>query len=430
MVIVFKKHISIFIIVLMTVSVFSQKHLSSSVSLSKNSVYVGEPVQVTVSVFTSTWFTKGVNPGNIKVNGAFTVYFRSLSTSKQVNGKTIAGVQLFFNVFPHEDGAIEFPPLDIEVETPDFGGYKGIRHIVKTNPRTINVKPIPANFDADDWLVTSWMSATENWNGDLKNVKVGDVLERNISRNASNTVSELIPPIKWDTIANVSLYPARSSVSNNKTKTSISATRSEGTRYLFENEGTVVIPKMELTWYNPYKNKLYKKTMPEVIINVQPNPDLGMLATVKEQLEKSKTAEESQEEKALTILGLTIKQFLILLAIGLLSLYLSIKLMLLVLKSYKRKRAVYLNSEKYYFDLFIKSIRSKNQQEIQKTLYRWIDMLHLDEPTISNFVKTYGIESMIEDKIINEKEWVLARKKYISRQKNNIKIQNSLWINP
>ena len=163
MVIQFKKHITFSIFLFALMGSFAQGHLSSSVTLSKNTVYLGEPVQVTVSVFTSTWFTKGVNPGNIKVNGAFTVYFRSLSTSKQVNGKTIAGVQLFFNVFPYEDGTIEFPSLDIEVESPDPGGYKGIRHIIKTNPKTINIKPIPPNFNADNWLVTSWMSATENW---------------------------------------------------------------------------------------------------------------------------------------------------------------------------------------------------------------------------------------------------------------------------
>mgnify|MGYP000539152597 FL=1 len=109
----FRKYTAL-LIFLIGIGTFAQGHLSSSVSLSKNSVYVGEPVQVTVSVFTSTWFTKGVNPGNIKVNGAFTVYFRSLSTSKQVNGKTFAGVQLYFNVFPYENEPIEFPSLEIE----------------------------------------------------------------------------------------------------------------------------------------------------------------------------------------------------------------------------------------------------------------------------------------------------------------------------
>ncbi len=72
--------------------------LWSEVELNRSSVYVGQPIQVTVKVYTSTWFTEGVNPGNVKVNGAFTVYFRSVSVSKKEAGKTIAGVEMIFNV--------------------------------------------------------------------------------------------------------------------------------------------------------------------------------------------------------------------------------------------------------------------------------------------------------------------------------------------
>lgn len=442
MVTCFKKHIAFVIFTLIICNSFAQDHLSSSVTFNKNNVYVGEPIQVTVSVFTSTWFTKRVNPGNIKVNGAFTVYFRSLSTSKQVKGKTFAGVQLFFNVFPYEDNTLEFPSLEIEVETPDLGGFKGIRHIVKTNSRTINVKSIPSNFSEDDWLVTTWMSATENWSGNLKNVKVGDVIERSISRNASNTVSELVPPIQWDSIANVSLYPTRSSVKNNKTKTAISASRTEGVRYLFEKEGEVVIPKIELTWYNPYIKKLYKKTMPEIVINVQPNPNLGMLATVKEQLEKTKTDEQIEEETAFNIFGLSLKQFSIILIISFCTIYLLIKIIRFLLRKHRRNRAEYLISEKYYFNQFLKSISTKSSQQITIKLYRWIDELPIENPTLESlslFCKNSELENEIKSvnqpnksKILDLKKvlWHRIRKQVL--QNKSIKKTSSLrdWINP
>ena len=72
---------------MMTFHGFGQGHLFSEVNIDRSKVYVGEPVEVSVGIYTSTWFTKGVNFGNIKVNGAFTVYFRSVSSSKQMNGK-------------------------------------------------------------------------------------------------------------------------------------------------------------------------------------------------------------------------------------------------------------------------------------------------------------------------------------------------------
>lgn len=435
MVINLNKHIVLGIVLLSTFAAFAQGHLSSSVSINKSSVYVGEPVQVTVSVFTSTWFTKGVDPGNIKVNGAFTVYFRSLSTSKQIKGKTHAGVQLFFNVFPHENENIEFPELNIEVESPNPGDYKGVKHIIRTRARTIKVKPIPPNFDADNWLVTSWMSASENWNGNLKNVQVGDVLERTIYRNVSNTVSELIPSIKWDTIRNVSQYPKRSSVKNNKTKTEISATRTEGTRYLFEKEGRVIIPKMELTWYNPYRKKLYKKTLPEVSINVQPNPDLGMLTSIKKDLDATIIEDVDTNKKPFHFFGLSFKEFLVLAVLSLLFLFYFIKLIIKVARKIKQKKQAYMGSESYHFDKLLKSIRLNNRKIILKNLYNWVDSLNLKEPTISYLLTNFGLpsKSTINEFIESVNAGKISKSELKSLRKNYQKpttASSTTWINP
>jgi len=201
------KHILVFLTFLLSISIQAQRHLISDVQINKRAVYVGEPVEVSVSIFTSTWFTEGINPGNIKVNDAFTIYFRSLSTSKQINGKTYAGVIMYFNVFPYDEKNIEFPALEFIVKTPDAGGFKGVKRVVKTPSRSIKVKSVPPGFNRSQWLVTSNMTVSDNWSSNKNEVKVGDVLERKITRNVSGTVSELISPIIWDSIPHVSLYP-------------------------------------------------------------------------------------------------------------------------------------------------------------------------------------------------------------------------------
>ena len=79
-------------------SLSAQKQLRTEINFNKKAVYVGEPLEVSVAVYTTTWFTKGVDPGNVKIDGAYTVYFRSLSSSKTIDGKRYSGVTLFFNV--------------------------------------------------------------------------------------------------------------------------------------------------------------------------------------------------------------------------------------------------------------------------------------------------------------------------------------------
>lgn len=423
---------------------FAQGHLFSEVSVNRSSVYVGQPVEVTVSVFTSTWFTSGVDPGNIKVNGAFTVYFRSVSSTERINGKTYAGVRMIFNVFPYDDEDITFPSLEIQVETPDEGSSKGVRRSVKTRERKIPVKPVPANYDRDDWMVSSSVSVTDRWNGDIQNVKVGDVLERNVQRVVQGSVAELIPPIDWDTIPGVSLYPSRGEVRNNKSKTAISASRTDGVKYLFEEEGEIEIPEMVILWWNPVSSKMQKRTLKNSLIHVQPNPDLGMLTSIRDSLSvinASVEGEENTDEKK-TILGLSILEFGVAVILLILFIYVLYRIYVLLRRTLLRRRDQFKNSEKFYFLSFQKAARAKNMALAKQSLYRWIDQLQLEEPTLIYFVENYGSKELLSDVqeelntqmksskfMFKVPEWSEARRNYIHGKTKGEYILLH-WINP
>lgn len=443
------KHIIILLLLFQAAICSAQNNVLSEVSINHKSVYVGQPVEVSVGIFTPTWFTQGVNFGNIKVNGAFTVYFRSVSTSKKINGKNYAGVVAIYNVFPYDDEDLVFPSLEMVVETPNEGGFKGIKRSVKTKSRNIDVKAVPNGYNANDWLVANNVNVNESWQGDLKTVKVGDVVQRTVFRKVYGTVSELIPPVSWDSIQGVSIYPTRSSINTEKTKTAISATRTEGVRYLFEKEGTITLPEITITWWNPNQNKLLKRTLKEKIIDVLPNPDLGMLETVKDslQIDNQEISETSSDKEAVKILGLSLKDFLMYLIVFLICTYLIYKFLkwLLISKGllakWKQKRLEALASEQHFFKIFLKQVSNKNKKEAINALYLWIDRLHLKEPTLKYFASKYGCDLFISsirltsldkpfDPILHVEDIKKARGKYL-KMVNQISItKTGEWINP
>lgn len=419
-----------------TFLIFGQKHLRTEVSFNKGSVYVGEPIEVSVSVYSTTWFTDGVDPGNIKIDGAYTIYFRSLSTSKKIDGKQYSGVTLFYNVFPYSDENVTFPSLTFSVETPDEGDYVGKKRSVKTRSRIIKVKPIPPTNNKNNWLVSNAVRVYDNWKGDLSKVKVGDVLERNITLKVSNTISELIPPVTWDTIQNISLYPKKSIFKNNKTKTSIGATRIDGTRYLFEKEGEYTIPEITIHWWNPRYNKLYKRVLKSKTIHVLPNPNLEILESIKKTLESS-IEKEAAPKQALTVFGMPLKKFIIAFLLCIIVLYILIRLSHILYIIIIKRRRKYHQSEAYYFKLFLKSIKQERKKS-EIYLYNWIDQLNLEEPTIKYFIKNYGTEYLLNsdqnsntrlDRSRYRKEWKISRINYL--QNKNRKVQTrELWVNP
>lgn len=437
-------HIVFIILLGLTLMPFAEaQQLWSEVKFNKASVYVGEPMEITVSVFTSTWFTAGVDPGNIKVNGAYSVFFRNVSTSRQQNGKTFAGVDMIFNVIPYGNDNVVFPELKIEVESPADGDYKGKPHVVKTKAREINVRPIPPGFDVRQWLVTNGLSVQQYWSGDLKKVKVGDVVTRTITRNASNTVSQLIPAVAWDSLSGVSEYPARSDVENHRSSTAISATRTETIRYLFEKEGEVVLPEMEFTWWNPYHKKLYKRTLAEVKIDVLPNPDLGMLASIRDSLQAQQIIDVTtgvETEKPFTILGLSVKQFIVLVISAVFFCIVFFRFLKWAIASRKKYLKKYHNSEQYYWNKFMHATQTGNNETIVQNLYLWIDHLKLQEPTATHFAQQYGDERLQEQVakiehalikkeaiVIQKKSWESAHQRYLSKKPL---VPESAWINP
>ena len=422
------------------------QELWSEVQLNKSSVYVGEPAEVRITVFTSTWFTRGIDPGNIKVEGAFTTFFRPVSISIQKEGQTYAGVQLIYHVFPYSEKDLLFPSLDITVESPAEGDYKGARHLVKSAEKRIRVTPVPAGFDRDEWLVTTGLGISDNWEGDLQHVKVGDVLECQITRTAQGTVSELIPPIGWDSVPDVSMYAARSVVRNNKTATDISAVRTETMRFLFEKEGEVILPEMVFSWYDPVQKQLYKRTLEEIAVQVQPNPDLGVLATLRDSLRMEQAMEmnESDEDKVITIWGLSPERFALIFLLAVLVVAGVFLFMRRFIKWLKIRREHFRNSEAFYFRLYAKTLGKKNTQKTLHFLYRWIDALQLPESSIAFFTNTYGSGKLQQavwksqgGNLSHEavtgsylKEWKRARNRYRKGITNSASGERTNWINP
>ncbi|UCS92072.1 BatD family protein [Echinicola marina] len=415
----------------------------AEVHLNQSTVYVGQPVTVGIKVYTSTWFTRGIDLGNLQVNGAFTTYFRPVSGSISKNGMTYSNVELIYHVFPYKEENIVFPSLDISVETPPEGDYKGVKMELQTEQKLIKVKPVPPGFETNDWLVAGGLTVDGSWSGSLNDVKVGDVLERKIVRTASGTMSRLIPPINWDTVPGLGLYPDRTSLNDNKGKTSISASRTEAMKYLFEKEGEITIPEMVFHWYNPYQDKLYKRTLKSVKIEVKANPNMGILTTIKDSLasQEAQLLMDTVEKKPFTWLGFSWKQLLILCVILFVLVFFVVKITRNLINWNRTRQQAYLHSERYYWDLFLHAAKKNQSKETLKSIYRWIDELDLKEPSLKYFIKNYGT-SQLKEKLATSNgkieiaffshhlnDFKLSRKRYL-QGKGKVFRPSRSWVNP
>jgi hypothetical protein len=445
------KKLGIFIVFwLMTVSLFGQ-NLISYVTLNTQEAYIGQPVKLTVSVYSSTWFTSGIDIGNIQIDGAITVFFRSLSNSKDFNGKRHAGVNFYYDIFPTQEGKITIPSLSINVESPKPGGYKGLKRTITTKPKTLNVKSIPYGYDPNNWLVATSLNVNQKWSSNLSEIKVGDVVQRTIRRSAGGTLSEFIPATDWDSINGISTYPKRPQLNTIKSKTAVSSNRSETVSYLFEKEGEFVIPKVEYMYWNSRTKKFYKKQIDSVLISVKPNADLSMLASIKKSLQKEQIEEIEAEEKPFLFLGLTPKSFLQYLVIGLVALFLLFIILKRVISFAQIKYKAYLQSESYAFTKVKKAISKKDYRLFLDLIPSWLNRMKSGNNSLQDLVRESGSKELenvlkhIDETIFSKqknvedhsykllsKELKLMRSNYFNQQtkKRKLTLKNNKWLNP
>ena len=164
--------------------------------------------------------------------------------------------------------------------------------------------------------------------------------------------------------------------------------------YLFEKEGEIVLPAMEYMYWNSNTRKFYKKNIDSVLIQVKPNPDLSMLASIKKSLQKDTIASTETEEKPFLILGLTPKTFAKYLIFSLVILLVLIYFIKQLIAYIKYRREAYLRSEHYAFNILKKALNQNDYFAFIGACHTWLKRLNTDFESLEDLVKSTNSEAL------------------------------------
>ncbi|PWJ44257.1 BatD family protein [Sediminitomix flava] len=350
-------------------------HTFAKVKVNKKSVYEQEPLKATVKVYSSTWFTDDLDMSDLQVKNAFAVPFkRTMGGTEVVNGKQYTTLEFFCLIYPYKAGKTEIPPMKVTTSCPPEGDYKGVPIVVYTNAIPFTVKPVPKEVKKDDWVVAQNITLSESWNTSLKNLKQGDVIERTININAAGTLPSFIPPLEVPEVEGISVYPKSAKVKETKTNTGISGKRIEKVSILLEEEGEVTLPEIQVSWWNPYLQKRYSKTLPSKKLTVKANPDLGMMLSLRDslnaQIDTSSSSEKAEQEVFL-IFGYKPWKVALVAIISVLFLIFLFKRIKRAIYAFRERRKEYKKSEAYWYLKMRMAVR-KNPKEFLTITYLWL----------------------------------------------------------
>ncbi len=367
---------SIIPLLLLALSNPADANVFVNIELNRKSVYIQQPFRVTITVYTTTWFTAPLVFDNLQIPNAFIVPSGKTQPGMfNTGGKQYPGVQSYYLVFPYAAGEFTVPSLEITAQSPPEGSATPQKITLHTKEQRFTVRDVPDNLKKEGaWFVAGNVTVHESWTPALKELKVGDVLKRTITVDAQGTLPQFIPEIfgqekvKW-----ASMYPQTASLTDTRNGGDASGRSTQSMIYLLEKAGNFTIPAIKITYWNPYDMKTYSRSIAEEQIQVAENPDLGILTTLKDSL--AATAKSSvapaQEKGPLLILGMRWYSFAGVCLVIICLLYLLIPGGRKIIRVWKKHRQAYLASESYYFRKFMRS-RDSAKVFIQK-LYCWWD---------------------------------------------------------
>lgn len=236
----------------------------------KTTAYIGEQVIATYKIYNALNIVDNQVDELPTFNGFYSQDIEipngSQITTEVINGKrfTVATIKKVV-LFPQQDGSVTIPSLSMNfvvrvqdnqrrrsIWDPFFGGYKDIRHHVRSNSQTIKVKPLPANRPSGfNGAVGSF---EVDVSVDRKQVAVDDALTYTLRISGKGNLKLLQDPSVQFPVDFEAYDPEL------KEQISVSAGGVSGSKafeYLLipRHAGTFTIPAYTLTYFDPASEK-------------------------------------------------------------------------------------------------------------------------------------------------------------------------------
>jgi hypothetical protein len=244
--------------------------------------WVGQKVELYLELWTDGFsfgeqqFVLPEVPGDFLLQGdANTV---KLTESRQ--GVTWQGLRYTLFLYPHRPGELRVPPFEVRFTARAGFGSEPSEFGFRTDALRIEAR-LPGGARPGELLVTTTeFSLQGSWNrsppaeGPLQ-LQTGDALTLAVSRRAADVPGMVFEPLPRRGIEGLGEYPAAPVVSDRVNRGELVGTRNDSVTFICEQPGRYVIPEWRFSWWDPVREELSAKVIPELTLEVTANAAYG-----------------------------------------------------------------------------------------------------------------------------------------------------------
>jgi BatD DUF11 like domain len=373
-------------------------------------IVVGQTVRLTVAVLVPNYFMGSPDFPEFEIENCIVMLSQepAHNISEQVNGVSYSGIVQQYLIYPEQSGTFRLPRAEIGVRFADVP------------PHAVNAKvPFPAaGFRAeipeaaqglDYFLPTTQLELKQKWESPIKNLKIGQTIERSVTVTTEKLQGMLIPPIELRAPDGVRVYEDQPSVLDQKSDRGefLGGRRTESAKYLIQKPGDYTLPPINVTWWDLKASRVRTATLPAAHFTAVADPAFSAeIPPPAEAIPVSKPPEMSVRVKLKSFA----QRFGIWLAAFLVLAFLAWRLVPVAARGYKRWRQEYSDSESAHFRRLLRSCRSNDAAECYRNLLRWLAhsrpgltvtkfLAQANDPALSAAVESLGTQLYSDAKV-------------------------------
>jgi hypothetical protein len=202
-----------------------------------------------------------------------------------IDGTPYNVVERVYALYPQESGTIEVSPARFEARVLRDGRITG-RKVYESEPQTVTVSPIPAlpdEYPDAIWLPAREVTLSEDWSRSADEIKAGEPLTRHVTISALGQLETQIPALEPPTAAGVNVYPDKPELSRRIESGGIRGERKDQYAMIGVTAGAVLLPALEVPWWNTETAAWEVARLPERTINILPSGEAPVPQPVAEE---------------------------------------------------------------------------------------------------------------------------------------------------
>ena len=249
---------------------------SAVMRVSSEQLYRQQQLLVTLQM-RSPFSLSGYAMGELNVGGV-DVVVEPLGEEKQyrtrIGDDAFIVVEKRYALFPQQSGTLTIDPVLVEARSGSRSGVfdpfanRGRILRARTNGASITVSPEPVAAGVSPWLPASDVQLLEQWPQDPPQFRVGEPVTRTLSVKAEGLSAAQLPELPLIQSAQVKQYPDQPILENIRNDNGITGYRVEKTAFVPTQPGNLVLPAIEIRWWNTRTGQVEVSRIPARSIDV------------------------------------------------------------------------------------------------------------------------------------------------------------------